>query len=58
MEAVTKITNVYTKVIIIIIIIIIIYDYYFRRKKNAHYLCRYLCGQAYISARFLQRALS
>ena len=57
MEAVTKITNVYTKVIIIIIIIII-YDYYFRRKKNARYLCRYLCGQAYISARFLQRALS
>ena len=56
MEAVTKITNVYTKVIIIIIIII--YDYYFRREKNAHYLCRYLCGQAYISARFLQRALS
>lgn len=54
MEAVTKITNAYTKVIIIIII----YDYYFRRKKNAHYLCRYLCGQAYISARFLQRALS
>lgn len=54
MEAVTKITNVYTKVIIIIII----YDYYFRRKKNARYLCRYLCGQAYISARFLQRALS
>ena len=56
MEAVTKITNVYTKVIIIIIIII--YDYYFRRKKNARYLCRYLCGQAYISARFPQRALS
>lgn len=53
MEAVTKITKVYTKVIIIII-----YDYYFRRKKNAHYLCRYLYGQAYISARFLQRALS